>query len=184
MNYQEAADKLKLYNQEHVLAYYDRLSDGEKEELLSQIKDTDFSVLASCLSKEEKELKKTFHLTDEQIMWRRWSIKNNCGGDIDKFHQEYPATPEEAFIATGTGVFDNKAIIIRLRMIEEEAAPRCGRFTYKEERQGLDRIILRKIKFSADERGEILIFKEPVKGRPYTLGGDTAGEEATTSRRR
>jgi len=55
MNYQEASDKLKLYNQEHVLAYYDRLSDGEKEELLSQIKDTDFSVLASCLSKEEKD---------------------------------------------------------------------------------------------------------------------------------
>ncbi|MBR5798445.1 MAG: UDPGP type 1 family protein [Lachnospiraceae bacterium] len=55
MNYQEAADKLKLYNQEHVLAYYDRLSDSEKEELLSQIADTDFSVLATCLSKEEKE---------------------------------------------------------------------------------------------------------------------------------
>ena len=128
------------------------------------------------LTEEEKELKKTFHLTDEQIMWRRWSIKNNCGGDIDKFHQEYPATPEEAFIATGTGVFDNRAIIIRLRMIEEEAAPRCGRFTYEEERKGLDQIILRKIKFTGAERGEILIFKKPEKGRPYTLGGDTAGE--------
>lgn len=128
------------------------------------------------LTEEEEGLKKTFGLDNEQIMWRRWCIKNNCGGDIEKFHQEYPATPEEAFIATGTGVFDNRAIIIRLRMIGEEAAPRRGRFTYEEERQGLDRIILKKRKFQEDERGEILIFKEPEKGRPYTLGGDTAGE--------
>lgn len=128
------------------------------------------------MTEEEHDLKETFGLDDEQIMWRRWCIKNNCGGSIDKFHQEYPATPEEAFIATGTGVFDNRAIIIRLRMLEGERAPRRGRFTYEEERRGLDQIVLSEMEFYEDEGGELLIFKEPIEGRPYTLGGDTAGE--------
>jgi len=48
MNYKEALEKLQRFGQEHVLAYYDELNDSQKEELLSQIADTDFSVLSSC----------------------------------------------------------------------------------------------------------------------------------------
>lgn len=128
------------------------------------------------LTEEEKEIKEAFGLDNEQIMWRRWCISNNCGGDIDKFHQEYPATPEEAFIATGTCVFNSRAIIIRLRMLQEEEAPKRGLFRYEEERKALDHIVLKKRAFADDEKGYIEIFKEPEKGRPYTLGGDTAGE--------
>ena len=53
MNYQEALSKLKQYGQEHVLAYYDELSDEQKQELQAQIADTDFSMLSSC--KDEKK---------------------------------------------------------------------------------------------------------------------------------
>lgn len=45
MDYISALEKLKEYNQEHVLKYYDELSDDEKAELLQQVEDTDFSVL-------------------------------------------------------------------------------------------------------------------------------------------
>lgn len=45
MNYTEAMEKLKKYGQEHVLAYYDELSAEDKEKLLAQISDTDFSVI-------------------------------------------------------------------------------------------------------------------------------------------
>ena len=128
------------------------------------------------LTEEEEELKKIFGLDNEQIMWRRWCIRNNCGSDINMFHQEYPATPEEAFIATGSCVFDSKAIVIRLKMLENEPEPRRGRFVYKEEVRKLDHIILTERKFVEDGKGEILIFKEPEPGRPYTIGGDTAGE--------
>lgn len=44
MNYTEAEQKLKNFGQEHVLKYYDELSDTEKEALLQQIDDTDFAV--------------------------------------------------------------------------------------------------------------------------------------------
>lgn len=45
MDYISALEKLKEYNQEHVLKYFDELNDDEKAELLQQIDDTDFSVL-------------------------------------------------------------------------------------------------------------------------------------------
>lgn len=53
MGYQEAYDKLEKYGQLHVLQYYDELSGYEKEALLTQIMDTDLSVLQQCLHKEE-----------------------------------------------------------------------------------------------------------------------------------
>ena len=44
MNYNEALAKLKACGQEHVLNHYDALSDQEKEALLAQVAQTDFSV--------------------------------------------------------------------------------------------------------------------------------------------
>ena len=52
MNYQEAYKKLEEYGQLHVLKYYEELSKEEQETLLTQIEQTDFSVLALCEKKE------------------------------------------------------------------------------------------------------------------------------------
>jgi hypothetical protein len=46
----------------------------------------------------------------EKLHWRRRSIASECAGKLDKFHQEYPATPEEAFIASGRGVFSAELV--------------------------------------------------------------------------
>ncbi len=45
MNYNDAMELLKKYGQEHLLAYYDELSDVGKADLLSQISKIDFSLL-------------------------------------------------------------------------------------------------------------------------------------------
>lgn len=41
----------------------------------------------------------------EQLAWRRWAIVNLSHSDLQKFHQEHPSTPEEAFATTGRHVF-------------------------------------------------------------------------------
>lgn len=46
MNYEQALAKLAAAGQEHVMRYYDTLSEEQKEALLSQIETTDFSVLS------------------------------------------------------------------------------------------------------------------------------------------
>jgi hypothetical protein len=62
-------------------------------------------VTRGSLDKEEQELVELHGCDLEQISWRRWAIPNRCQGYVDKFHQEYPTTPEEAFISTGDPAF-------------------------------------------------------------------------------
>jgi hypothetical protein len=41
----------------------------------------------------------------EQLYWRRVTIMDECDGRLEIFHQEHPATPEQAFIGSGNPVF-------------------------------------------------------------------------------
>ena len=109
---------------------------------------------------EERDLKEAYQLTDEQLQWRRWCIANNCGGSLDMFRQEYPASPGEAFLHSGTGVFDNEQIVLRLERLPAPAGR--GEFTDGE--------------WTESETGAITLYKLPEEGVPYVLGGDTAGE--------
>ncbi len=53
ITFDASKDILKKYGQEHILDYYDELNENEKDELLSQIEMTDFSVLENL---EEKDI--------------------------------------------------------------------------------------------------------------------------------
>lgn len=118
---------------------------------------------------EERELQKTFNLDDEQIAWRRWCIDTNCGGDLNKFKQEYPATPDEAFIATGLCVFDKEALVLRRAAVSNDKWE-YGRFTYS-----YDGLKITDIKWQPEKKGPIRIKYQPQEGTPYVIGGDTAG---------
>lgn len=49
----------------------------------------------------EAQLLEMFHLTLEQLHWRRDDIRNRCNGDVGIFSRENPSTPEEAFRVAG-----------------------------------------------------------------------------------
>ena len=53
MTLEQAKEKLTKYGQEHVLKYYEELSEKEQQELLAQIEATDMSILSACRHKEE-----------------------------------------------------------------------------------------------------------------------------------
>ena len=126
--------------------------------------------------KDELEIKALFNLDFEQLFWRRWCIKNNCSGDLSMFHQEYPATPDEAFISSGTGVFDN-TIIIRQREEIKNIKYRRGMFEYSTIFDNTRKEIrLENIKFVESADGIIKLYREPIEGHPYVIGGDTAGD--------
>jgi len=59
------------------------------------------------LTEEESELLERHDLDNDQLYWRRLKIAES--GER-KFRQEYPATPEEAFLVTGNSVFDQEKI--------------------------------------------------------------------------
>lgn len=121
------------------------------------------------MTDEERELKERFGLDDEQLAWRRRMLQNELGGDLDLFRQEYPATPDEAFIATGRSVFDKDILTERRRIAEPEEWER-GQFEVTERDGGIVSYL-----WQRDKRGAVRIRKHPEDGAPYVIGGDTAG---------
>lgn len=113
------------------------------------------------LTPEELELKSKFPIDEEQLMWRRYAIANLCGGNIDQFRQEYPSTPEEAFIMTGSPVFNVQKVLNRMA----EVKPPISRGMFTDSGT-----------YYEDEQGYISIWKFPEPNHVYVLGEDTAGE--------
>lgn len=107
---------------------------------------------------EEYELMKQFNLTYEQLNWRKKAIRNKCGGDIDQFRQEYPSTPEEAFIASGRPKFNVNVLREYLRNIKKP----IWRGIFE------GNILVEK------EKGEFEIFRHPEDGEFYVAGADVA----------
>lgn len=126
------------------------------------------------LTKEEEELKALYNLTNDQLEWRRWCIRNNCQNDIEQFKQEYPSCPEEAFISTGNCIFDKEQIIKRLRYVPKPI--KQGYFIYDETAAKQNK--MKDIKWVNDKQGCIKIYQLPNTPAvtKYCIGGDTAGD--------
>ena len=57
MNYQQAYEKLEKYGQLQVLKYFEELTEEQKNELITQIAETDLDVVAACAHKETLNVK-------------------------------------------------------------------------------------------------------------------------------
>lgn len=119
------------------------------------------------LTSYEKDIKERYDLTLDQLQWRRWCIANNCGNDELKFRQEYPITPEEAFITSGTSIFNTEIILEHMKDLKPPI--RRGYFNYD-----YDGLHITNIQWRDDPMGYIRIYKEPSGNT--VIGGDTAGE--------
>jgi len=87
----------------------------------------------------------------ENIAWRRWAIINLTTGDLDLFMQEYPSTPEEAFITSGRPIFSHR----HLRDTFAEESGTRGMFI------DLDNGTVR---FVPDSSGNWTVFRRPRDG--------------------
>lgn len=123
------------------------------------------------LTEKEKELQRLYNVTLEQLSWRRWCIKNNCGGDEEMFRQEYPINPHEAFLASGSCPFDKEKIMNRLQIFPKPL--KVGYFLYD-----YDGLKITNIKWVNDKNGYVKIYKVPDSPQmtKYCIGGDTAGD--------
>ncbi len=93
--------------------------------------------------------------TLQQLMWRRLKISN---GSEEKFCQEFPATPIEAFISTGSNIFSSEIIYNRLNNIhkmEIKALPADSNSILKKYNQYLT------------------IWKLPTRNQRYYIGVDS-----------
>lgn len=103
-----------------------------------------------------------------RLIWRRQILADECQGDLNKLHQEYPSEVEEAFIATGSNVFN----LDTLKKAYEPMRGDVGRLV--DDGPG--------VRFIHDPNGELEIYRHPQDSRDmgwYVIGGD--GKKATES---
>ena len=124
------------------------------------------------LTEEEIQLQETFHVSLEQLQWRRDTIKDKCQNNMDIFHQEYPSYLEEAFVTTGKPVFNVADVMSRMQHIPKPI--KQGYFSY--ELDVAEKILPDTIKWVDDQNGPIKIYQESVRNYPYVIGGDTSGD--------
>ena len=69
---------------------------------------------------EEADLQKKFGCDLEQLHWRRHCISSTCNGKLETFWQEFPAYPDQAFISSGSKLFDQ--FTLNSILVERELA--------------------------------------------------------------
>lgn len=102
---------------------------------------------------------------NEQLWWRRRKIALN---GADMFKQEYPLTPEEAFISTGRPIFNPDYIVERLKTPKAPIRQMAVEEVYDHETG--KRLPLRKLR--EHPRGELKIYREREPSETYTIGAD------------
>ena len=112
---------------------------------------------------EEKVLVNAFGVDGDQLAWRRYAIKTKCQGQVAFFHQEYPSTPEEAFISSGRPAFNHLSLMQLRKGVREPEA-----------RGSIALLPDKTVAFTKDPRGEVRIWRFPEDGHKYAIGADTA----------
>lgn len=112
------------------------------------------------MTEQEKALKDLHGLSSQQIAWRRWCLTNNCNGSEDILAQEYPSTPEEAFLSSGSPVFDAIKVMAAIKactppIIRYDCQYATGNFV-------------------SDQNGQLQVWKEPKPGTSYIISADVA----------
>lgn len=108
-------------------------------------------------------------LTAEQLYW--YFNKYEKYIDKDLLSQEYPCTPQEAFLSSGKPVFS--AIAITHRLSEVPKPIKVGYFDFD-----YDGMRITNIRWVPDRNGHIRIYAIPNSPEftMYCIGGDTAGD--------
>jgi hypothetical protein len=109
---------------------------------------------------EEEELADQHGLDDAQLYWRRREIGRD---GIEQFHQEYPCTPDEAFLTTGRPVFNNEVV----HEMKQAARSPIYRMAAEPNAEGVLKIV-------EHPRGELLVYRKREDNGTYYIGADVS----------
>jgi len=99
-----------------------------------------------------------------KLSWRRYKIRNDMGKDLmnplDQWDQEYPRTPEIAFISSGRPVFDQRKLQFDMEYLRSNPP-----ITHDDSQI---------VKISPLFHKELQIFSEPAIDEHYSIGVDVS----------
>lgn len=107
------------------------------------------------LNESEEVLQKQYNLTNDQIYWRRLKVAE--GGEL-RFAQEYPSSWTEAFLTSGSSVFD----IEKLNALIPQPILASKEFNFESKH------------FDDNRHGTFQIFKHPKAEDCFVIGADVS----------
>ena len=119
------------------------------------------------LSNYEKSLVDTHGVSMEQLHWRRWKIEEDLKGDEDSFFEQYPATDEEAFLASGRPYFPS--VLVKENLIRSKKTSfKIGNLEWRDGGK--------RVEFDEDRDGQWKVLELPAEGwrYRYVTGSDPA----------
>lgn len=125
-----------------------------------------------------------YNATKYQIEWMRRVLEGECQGSEAKFAQEYPWSPEVAFVSTGDPAFHPSEIKYAYSTKREELSERDDVKAVNYYRRGsFSNEGSNRITFHDDPMGKWHVYEQPQRGHWYYIGVDCArGMEAETGR--
>lgn len=117
---------------------------------------------------EEKEEMIRYGLKLEQMKWRAGTIADKCGGDPEKFKQEYPSNDVECFLKSMRPRFKLVKVEKMAELAAQVVAVR-GEVTMQEGNQTAV--------FRPDDAGLVEVFESPVIGYKYVISMDVCTGE-------
>ncbi len=100
-------------------------------------------------------------ITYYYMKWLQMGGKNSTDA-VHRLHQEFPTTPEEAFLSTGQTYFPTAKVYSQMQTVQPGTR---GELTVNA--QGV-------VLFQEHSSGDFEIFEKPEKGMKYIIGGDTS----------
>ena len=133
----------------------------------------------------ESEVKKWYKLDGKELeyevycrlAWRRKTIEQKCNKKLNTFRQEYPTSPEQAFIASGSNIY-NQEIMEAMKATAKKGYNFDFNFDklpqYKEYKEV--RLVKETVKdlFVQDDYGALQVFEPPKPDCNYVFGVDTS----------
>jgi hypothetical protein len=121
---------------------------------------------------EEIVLMERHSLSLEQVAWMRYSIREECNRDFDKFREDYPFDEESAFLNSGRSQFDMEVVNAWARRAKYQTFE--SGFLSRQEHDG-------QVGFhAATQGGDILIYERPKEGFAYMVACDPATGKSQT----
>jgi len=101
-----------------------------------------------------------------RLAWRRLRIDEDFHGDVKLFNQDYPLTPEEAFLTSGRRIFSSVAIN-EMKQFSSKEEIECYKFlgndVYQDVTPGA---------FEQSNYGPLQIREEAIEGKRYVVSAD------------
>lgn len=128
------------------------------------------------LDKEERRLQAAYGLDLEQLKWRRNTIEDTCGGDLDIFKQEYPSDDQEAFLVSGRPYFEMANLITAKEYVSKGIRGNLQfvNGTYRKTEDGVKVTKDTRVEFVETNSGFVELWGYPKISGAYCIGADVA----------